>query len=310
VVQYIKNFIKILPYSFLIRNILRNITGHYYSPIPSLKEIEKQQKDIFSKNTPIGIDMNCEKQIEKLRSFSKMHEAIPFYHEKKRIRFNIDNDSFTYDDAPILHYMMRLLRPSKIIEIGCGNSSACMLDTNDLYLDNKVQFTFIDIIFDDLKKMLQNNDYHKIKMLISKVQDVDVSVFEELEENDILFIDSSHVIKTGSDVHTIFFEILPRVKRGVFIHFHDIRYPFQYMKGDIHNRVFWNEAYLLRAFLQYNKSFKIFFWLNYLLNTNMTTVDELSAFLPLKSWADRFNRDTDARERYADAGGSIWLTRV
>ncbi len=312
--QYFKNLIKKLPKAFLIRNIIRNLTGHYYSPLPSLKDIQKRKKNIFIKKVPMGIDMNYEGQLEKLRLFSKMHEEIPFYHTHKRIRFNIDNESFSYDDAPILHYMMRLLKPARVIEIGSGNSSACMLDTNDLYLNGKVHFTFIDISFKDLKKMLREDDYGKVILLEKKVQDVDLGIFKKLEANDILFVDSSHVIKIGSDVHTILFDILPFLNAGVYIHFHDIRYPFEYMMEDVEQRVYWNEAYIFRAFLQYNRSFTISFWLNYLLNSGCPAVKELIYFLPLDEWANKFNHYVHAshylKDKYTNAGGSIWLTKT
>ena len=308
----IKKILKSLPYVYIIRNYFRNVTGHYYSPIPSLNEIEERKQEVFNKNLPEGIDLNYEEQIEKLRLFATMHEEIPFYHESKRIRFDINNNSFSYDDAPILHYMMRLLAPSRIIQIGVGSSSACMLDTDDLYLKGKVKLTFIDVSLKDLKAILKNDDYGEVVLLESRVQDVNVELFEELEENDILFVDSSHVIKIGSDVHTILFDILPRLKKGVHIHIHDIRYPFQYMESDIKQKIFWNEAYILRAFLQYNESFKISFWLNYLINTDGSVVKEVMSFLPVDNWAVRFGQpnNTDLMYKYANAGGSIWLTKV
>lgn len=306
-IRYIKNFLKSLPYLNLTRNILRNVTGHFYSPLPSFQEIKRKKAEIFRKGTPSAVDLNFESQLEKLKLFSEMQEGIPFYHEQKRIRFNIDNMSFSYDDAPILHYMMRLLQPSKIIEIGSGHSSACMLDTNELYLDGKVKFTFIDISLNDIRKMLRDGDLDKVTLLEKRIQDIDLRIFETLEANDILFIDSSHVMKIGSDLSAIFFDIMPRLRPGVYIHFHDIRYPFQYPETDIEQRIFWNEAYVLHAFLQYNDSFKIIFWLNFLLNTHNPAVKELISFLPLNDWAKKFSHNKMASEddgnKYTDAGG-------
>lgn len=308
--KMIKKILKSLPYANIIRNYFRNVTGHYYSPLPSIKDIETRKKSIYDKNALEGIDLNYKEQVVKLRFFSKMYEEVPFYHDSKKNRFRIENDSFSYDDAPILHYMMRLLNPSRIIEIGSGSSSACMMDTNDLYMEGKVKFTFIDVNLNTLKGMLQEDDYGKVTLLEKGVQDVDFSIFKELEENDILFVDSSHVMKVGSDVHTILFDILPRLKKGVHIHLHDVRYPFQYLEEDLKQRIFWNEAYILRAFLQYNESFKISFWLNYLLNSQPSLVKE-TAFLPLDRWAIRFGHpDRDINHKYSCAGGSIWLTKA
>ncbi len=307
----IKKILKSLPYAFIIRNYFRNVTGHYYSPLPSMQDIENRKKSIYDKSAPEGIALNYKEQIEKLGLFSKMHEEIPFYDESRRIRFDINNDSFSYDDAPVLHYMMRVVSPARVVQIGVGASSACMLDTNDLYLDGKTEFCFIDVCLNDLKAILQDGDSNRITMIASMVQDVDLKVFDELEENDILFIDSSHVMKVGSDVNTIIFDILPRLKKGVHIHLHDVRYPFQYLEEDFKQKIFWNEAYILRAFLQYNESFRISFWLNYLLNSKPYLVNETS-FLPLNKWAIRFGHsdNADISHKYSGAGGSIWLTKV
>lgn len=282
--------------------------GHYYSAIPSLHEVLDQSSKIFSKAVTLyGIELNTEKQIQILRSFQDMQEQIPFYSSEKRIRFNIENDTFTYDDAPILHYMMRLLSPKRIIEIGSGNSSACMLDTTELYLNDAVKFTFIDVDCNSLRGRLLKRDLEKVEIVEKPIQEVNLEIFKSLEPNDLLFIDSSHVIKTGSDLHTIFFEILPILAPGVCIHFHDIRYPFQYPEGWVKQKIFWNEAYLLRAFLMNNRCFEVKFWLNYLINIGSSELTELLSFLPLSDWDKRYN---NGGGDIAGAGGSIYITKV
>src|SRR5690606_33361564 len=101
--------------------------GHYYSAIPNLKEIALKQENIFSKSKEINdILLNSVEQIDTLDRFTKLKEIDPFYSDDRRNRFNIENNSFSYDDAPVLHYMIRDLKPKRIIEIGSGNSSACM----------------------------------------------------------------------------------------------------------------------------------------------------------------------------------------
>jgi len=271
-----------------------------------------RKKSIYDKDLPEGIDLNYKEQVEKLEIFSRMHEETPFYDESRNIRFDINNNSFSYDDAPILHYMMRAVSPARVVQIGVGASSACMLDVNDLYLKGKTEFYFIDVSLKDLKAILLDDDYSRITMMESMVQDVNLKVFEKLASNDILFIDSSHIIKIGSDVHTILFDVFPRLKKGVHIHIHDVRYPFQYLEQDVKQRTFWNEAYILRAFLQYNESFRISFWLNYLINVHYHELEELLHCLPLNGWAERFgNREEKIQAiKYAGAGGSIWLTKV
>jgi predicted O-methyltransferase YrrM len=272
-----------------------------------LSEVRKRTQAIFSKTVDIrAIELNIEEQIQGLRDFSTMEERPPFYSRERRKRFNIDNDAFSYDDAPILHYMMRRLHPKRIIEIGSGNSSACMLDTSDIYLGDSVDFTFIDLNCDNLRKNLLKTDLRRIQIFEQPIQDVDLTIFATLQANDLLFIDSSHVIKTDSDLCTIFFEVLPILSPGVCIHFHDIRYPFQYQQDMVMKGIFWNEAYLLRAFLMYNKHFVVTFWLNYLLNVDLPEVADLLRFLPLSDWDKRFN---NCSNDFSSAGGSIYITK-
>jgi len=282
--------------------------GHYYSPIPSLADIQKRRAEIFSKHTDLkGIDLNTREQVELLTAFARLKEDVPFYAETRRIRFNIDNGAFSYDDAPVLHYMLRHLKPERVIEIGSGHSSACMLDTSELYFSRKIKFTFIDIDCFHLRSNLREGDAATLTMIEQPVQAVDMAVFRELQPGDLLFIDSSHVVKTGSDLTTILFEILPALPPGVCVHFHDIRYPFEYHEGAVMAGIFWNEAYFLRAFLQYNDSFKITFWLNYLVNASMPEINERLRLLPLDAWARRFNHGV---MDFSGAGGSIYLTKI
>jgi hypothetical protein len=119
-----------------------------------------------------------------------------------------------------------------------------------------------------------------------------LDVFESLEKNDILFIDSTHVSRVDSDVNRALFEILPRLKSGVFVHFHDVFFPFEYPRQWVFEGRAWNELYMLRAFLQYNKGFNVV-----LMNTFMEHFHE-SFF--------RENMPLCLKNR----GGSIWLEKT
>ena len=112
--------------------------------------------------------------------------------------------------------------------------------------------------------MLMPGDDREFTLIEKPVQEIDLEIFYELEANDIAFFDSTHVSKCNSDVNLIFFDILPRLKPGVLVHFHDIFYPFEYPKEWIYEGRAWNESYLLRAFLQYNEHFKIIFFNTFL----------------------------------------------
>jgi hypothetical protein len=127
--------------------------------------------------------------------------------------------------------MMRTFKPKEIIEIGSGHSSAIMLDTNEICFDNKINLTFIEPYPEErLMKILKDSDKISHTIINKKVQSIDLDTFLSLSENDILFVDSTHVSKVGSDVNFILFEVLPALKPGVLIHFHDIFYPFEMPK--------------------------------------------------------------------------------
>jgi predicted O-methyltransferase YrrM len=149
--------------------------------------------------------------------------------------------------------MIHVLRPRRIIEVGSGFSTAVMLDACD-ELSLHPNITCIEPYPERLKSLLRTTD--KVEIIDSAVQKVPQTLFQELGRGDILFIDSTHVMKSGSDVHYELFEILPTLQPGVVIHFHDLPYPFEYpLKWVFDQNYSWNEAYAVRAFLMYNRQF-------------------------------------------------------
>lgn len=160
--------------------------------------------------------------------------------------------------------MIRHINPKKIIEVGSGYSSCVILDTNELFLDKTIYCTFIEPYPELLKSLIIECDTKNNEIIQKNLQDVEINRFSDLSAGDILFIDSTNVSKINSDVNYIFFKILPCLKSGVYFHFHDIFYPFEYPKEWIYEGRAWNETYLLKAFLQYNNAFKILFFNTYL----------------------------------------------
>jgi len=231
--------------------------GHFYSPIPSFTDIERRANEYVYD----GIDFNESEQLELMFALSKYYPEFSNW-----LRYDPDNVYYYDSDAVCLYGMMRHFNPSKIIEIDSGHSSALMLDTSELFLHN-VEFNFIDPNTERLDSILTEEDKVKHLVIKSKVQDVDLEIFDSLQANDILFVDSSHVSKTGSDVNFVLFEILPRLADGVLIHFHDIFYLFDYPQDWVLGGRSWNEMFALRAFLQYNNSFKMILFNTYLHDT-------------------------------------------
>jgi predicted O-methyltransferase YrrM len=205
-------------------------------------------------------------------------------------RFYSNNPAFSCVDAWALAALIMHKRPNRMIEIGSGYSSALMLDTCE-QAGLAPELTFVDPYPALLKSLLRPEDHHVHRIHSSPIQDVDPSIVDPLEANDILFIDSTHVAKAGSDVVFELFELLPRLKPGVLIHIHDIHYPFEYPEAWFFNENrSWNEAYILRALLTENKRYAIALWNHYLV---LHHAGALRTAIP----DDTFNW-----------GASIWLT--
>jgi predicted O-methyltransferase YrrM len=242
--------------------------GHYYSTIISVDDVKKREHEIWNKSLIEGIngiDLKTENQIKLVNSFKKYYDEIPFKSEKQtKIRYYFENGFYSYTDGIMLYSMIRHCRPKRIIEIGSGFSSAIMLDTNELFFSNQIELTFIEPYPDRLLSLINNKDKKISTIIESDVQEISLNNFAKLETGDILFVDSTHVIKTGSDVNYILFEILPSLQSGVLIHFHDVFYPFEYPKEWVFMGRNWNEDYFLKSFLMYNTKFEIKLFSEYL----------------------------------------------
>lgn len=266
--------------------------GHFYSALPSPEDrqayldAERQDEDVP------GIDLNLDRQLALLQSFQPYYDEAPFTAEKSaERRYFYDNGFYSYADALTLYGMMREFKPRRIIEIGSGYSSAVMLDTNEIHFNNAIELTFVEPFPNVLYSLMRGHDRQRASVLAIRVQDLDRDIFRTLDRNDILFVDSTHVTKLRSDVNKIFFDFLPVLRSGVVIHFHDIFWPFDYPKEMVRRGIAWNEAYLLRAFLQFNTNFEIVLFANLLYERHKGWLGE---YMPLY---------------LKNAGGSMWLRK-
>ena len=241
--------------------------GHFYSPIPSIEEVKRSEEEIFKivPNEIPGISLNPQRQLNLLHTLKEFYIEQPYaVNKKKHLRYFFNNPNYTYGEAIVLFCMIRYLKPKKIIEIGSGYSSCVILDTNDLFFENNISCTFIDPYPNLLYSLIKNCDIGRIEIIEERIQDVNLDIFSKLTAQDIILVDSSHVSKVGSDINHILFKILPDIESGIYIHFHDIGYPFEYPKEWIYQGRAWNETYLLRAFLMYNEAFRIEFFNSFL----------------------------------------------
>lgn len=267
--------------------------GHFYSPVPSREDAEYAARRAEIDTPQVGIDIDLSRMRE---TWDKLHE----YMLEARLsvekgdcdRYYLNNEFFSYGDALVYYAMLCIYRPAEVVEIGSGYSSALLLDTVER-IELNTNMTFIEPYPNHLNMLMREEDKNRVTLIESKIQEVDLALFDTLQPNDILFIDSSHIAKSGSDLIVELFDVLPRLEAGVIVHFHDIFSGFEYPRSWLvdQNRG-WNECYFLRAFLMHNPNYEILFFNDY-----------FARFC----WSDVQASPSDFKK---NPGGSLWLRRT
>ena len=235
---------------------------HYYAAVPNILELEKT-KDVWAKKSELpGISIDLNEQANNLRTI-----CLPYRNEYAGNKvYRAYGPGYGYIEAQALHAVIRHYKPRRVIEVGSGASTYCTLSAlemnkNEMGLASEI--TCIEPYPSDRLKALAEKKA-EIKLIPQKVQTVPFQVFSSLEEADILFIDSTHTVKPGSDVNYLILEVLPRLHKGVIVHFHDIYLPYDYRRSVLQTFYHWSETSLLRAFLIFNDKSKIIFCLSHL----------------------------------------------
>jgi predicted O-methyltransferase YrrM len=237
------------------------ILDHYYEPRFNYNKLKHSLREDRQLN---GIDLNVSEQLAFIKKFKYNDEILEIANlPPNEMTFSFSEGPFRSGDAEFLYSIIRLLKPKKIIEIGSGYSTLMAqhgigknLNENNRY---SCDHTCIEPYENSWLEKLP------VKVIRSLVEDVDIDYFSQLNENDILFIDSSHIIRPQGDVLFEYLQILPILKKGVLVHIHDIFTPKDYLsEWFLEGTLFWNEQYLLESFLSLNPSFKIIGALNYL----------------------------------------------
>ena len=217
---------------------------HYYEPLPDFRSITADQ--IKRKRAFPAIDFRWDAQL------ALLDELANYRDELSQLEFDFNNDFFSGYDAAVYYSLIRHLKPRRIIEIGGGYSTR--IASKALTANHSGTLTCVEPYPDERL----NGVSLKVELITKRVEEIDVDFFSCLEANDILFIDSSHTVKFGSDVCYEFLEILPRLARGVWIHVHDIFFPHDYpAEWLINRRLALNEQYMLEAFLSFNTTFSV-----------------------------------------------------
>jgi len=270
--------------------------GHFYSPICNPAELRRHYRNPRTTVPPTEvpeINLAHDAQVALWESWaSLLRELNSFFDSDASMRYRLPSSSFDIGDAMIYACMLLHFRPERLTEIGCGSSSALALDIFDRFFVRRPRITFIEPYPAFLNSVLRQEDRETVEIIASGVQDVNPQLFGELQQNDFLFIDSTHIVKTGSDVVFELFEVLPRLQPGVIVHFHDVFYPFEYPSEWVMDKNYsWNELYALRAFLMGNSSWEILFFNDYF------------------SWSERARVERDAPRVLQNPGGGLWLRR-
>jgi hypothetical protein len=234
---------------------------HFYQPIP---DTGKLPETTWTKYGTPAIDMRIRSQLKLIRTFfakyRSEYDSIPLTAGDDFKGYFLENGRFEGLDGLTAYCMVRHFRPRHILEIGGGYSSLILAQaavkngTASLKTVEPYPMPHLQQGFPGLAELYEQD-----------VQSLAPEFFDELRANDILFIDSSHVVKTGGDVNYLFLEILPRLAPGTLVHVHDINFPYDYSKdwvvGDLR---FWTEQYLLQAFLSHNSEFETILCNSYL----------------------------------------------
>ena len=241
------------------------IPNHYYSPVPDLNNLPPGALE--AKFPLHGIDMRDDAELallEALKGYAAEYDAFA-----KRTKPRTDGKwflggPFARPDADTAYAMVRHLKPKRIIEIGSGHSTLAM---SEACLKNKAEGHPVEFISIDPypSYVLAYNPKGMTRHITEPLESLPLELFENLGENDILFIDSTHIIRPGGDVEYEYFHLIPKIGKGCWVHVHDIFLPHPYPSNWIANEhIFWNEQHLLAAFLAFNPSFEVTLGLNYL----------------------------------------------
>lgn len=268
--------------------------GHFYSPLLDIESLAPADSNMAFDGVECWEHIRLREREQRLYYEDLLHTfpLLPFPSQRTSgWRYFRDNTWFTLSDAFTLSGIIRKERPRRIVEVGSGFSSAVILDTLE-QSQASAAVTLIEPFPDRLDLLLSPDDRAALRILDQRVQEVSLSVFDQLEANDLLFIDSSHVAKVGSDVTFLLLRVLPRLKRGVLVHFHDVFYPFSYPARWIRNGWAWNESIFLRAFLTGNSDF------------------QMEAFNSFAGYSFPAVFQHKLASFLQDPGGSLWLRKV
>jgi predicted O-methyltransferase YrrM len=277
--------------------------NHFYEPVPDTRRLPDS---LWSKPSElVGIDMNVDAQLALVRQVFPKYVGECSFPDRPaaETEFHFGNWLFEALDAEVLHCLIRHFKPKRIVEIGSGYTTLISARAAVMNQRDGVQ-TEVTCVEPYPNATLKRGFPGLANLIEKPVQQLDLSLFESLEPNDILFIDSSHVAKIGSDVVYEYLEILPRLRPGVLVHVHDIFLPEDYPREwVVRQHKFWTEQYLLRAFLTFNARYEVV-WASSMMS--LAAKEEIERAIP--SWKGSHVRLPPdlRREALTRDGANVW----
>jgi hypothetical protein len=267
---------------------LHVVPNHFYYPVPDTRTLKEELWSSIA--LPIGIDLAGQRQSELLESFvaefKAEYAALSSASNVANIVYRVDNPGFGPVDSEVYYCMIRRHNPKRIVEVGAGNSTVlAALALSKNASENAgchSRLTYVDPYATVRLPPIPGVFLESIR---ERVQDVPIDLFQSLTKDDILFLDSSHVLQIGSDVQYEFLDILPRLNPGVLVHIHDIFIPANYPREWILDYRFWNEQYVLQAFLTFNDHYEVLWSSSYMHLNHSGSLDEaFGSYNRLKNW--------------------------
>ena len=252
------------------------VADHYYEP---LINFDLLLKPLEQHRFLPGININTAEQLSLLERFCFSEELRPFLAPKANdLTYSFGNGFFDSGDAEFLYNIVRLRKPKRVVEIGSGNSTLLVIEAIRRNQTDDPGYRCEHICIEPYEMpWLERSG---VQVLRQRVESVEKGLFERLSCDDLLFIDSSHVIRPQGDVLCEFLEILPLLQPGVVVHIHDIFTPRDYPHAWVVDRVrLWNEQYLMEALLSGNPHWKIIGALNYLRHEHFSALKAACPFL-------------------------------
>jgi predicted O-methyltransferase YrrM len=270
----------------------------YYSALNDLPFLRDNWDVWHDRPLPRGVEWDVDAQLEQVRRISRYFAEladIPMDPPAGSPRYHWRNDFWRGADAIVQYGLLRAVKPRRVVEIGAGWSSLLLAEALQRNAGEGAEQAAVDQVEPYPRTELLSALPSHWKLDEAMLQRADLALFESLEAGDVCFYDGSHVARAGSDVVWFFFEVLPRLRPGVWVHVHDIFWPADYPDEWIFERgQTWNEQYVLQAFLMYNSAFEPVICNSMLFQRRRSALEEMFSGVP----------------ETQHSGVSVWLRRT